>query len=99
VGHGAAPEHPRGLPPPPAVPVEVEVRLYANLADHGPPGAREGAVRLALPAGATVADLLRWLRIPNELPCLLLVNGRDVEATARLSDGDVVSVLPPLAGG
>ena len=38
-------------------------------------------------------------RIPDEVPRLLLVNGRDVEPTARLRPGDVVDVLPPLVGG
>jgi molybdopterin converting factor small subunit len=79
--------------------MEVEVRLFANLAAFGPSGARGGAARVELPAGATLHDLLRRLRIPDELPRLLLLNGRDVEPTAQLSPGDVVSVLPPLAGG
>ena len=78
--------------------MEVEVHLFANLADYWPPGAREGA-RVELPAGATLHDLLRRLRIPDELPCLLLVNGHDVAPSARLSPGDVVAVLPPLVGG
>lgn len=79
--------------------MEVEVHLFANLADYGPPGTRGGAARVELPAGATVRDLLHRLRIPDEVPRLLLVNGRDVESTARLAPGDVVDVLPPLVGG
>jgi sulfur carrier protein ThiS len=79
--------------------VEVEVHLFANLADYRPPGARDGVARIELPAAATLDDLLHRLGIPDELPRLLLVNGHDVEPTARLSPGDVVSVLPPLAGG
>jgi sulfur carrier protein ThiS len=79
--------------------VVVEVRLFANLAAYGPPGAREGAARVELPDGATLHDLLSRLRIPDELPRLLLLNGHDVEPTVRLSPGDVVSVLPPLVGG
>jgi sulfur carrier protein ThiS len=79
--------------------VEVEVHLFANLADYRPPGARQGVARVELPAGATLHELLRRLRIPDELPRLLFVNGHDVEPTARLSPGDVVSVLPPLVGG
>jgi sulfur carrier protein ThiS len=79
--------------------VEVEVHLFANLAEYQPPGGRTGPVRMELPAGATLQDLLRRLRIPDEIPRLLLVNGRDVEPTVRLSAGDVVSVLPPLVGG
>jgi hypothetical protein len=79
--------------------MEIEVHLFANLADYRPPGPRVGAVRVELPAGATLDDLLGRLRIPAELPRLLLVNGRDVEPTVRLSPGDIVSVLPPLVGG
>jgi sulfur carrier protein ThiS len=79
--------------------VEVGVRLFANLADYGPSGARAGAARIVLPEGATVQDLLRRLQIPDEIPRLILVNGRDVESTARLGPGDVVDVLPPLVGG
>jgi hypothetical protein len=79
--------------------VEVEVHLFANLADYGPPGARGGSARVELPEGATVGLLLRRLRIPDEMPRVLLVNGRDVEPAARLHPGDVVDVLPPLVGG
>jgi sulfur carrier protein ThiS len=79
--------------------VEIEVRLFANLAEYGPPAARSGAARLELPEGATVHDLLGRLAIPDEASRLLLVNGRDVDASARLRAGDVVDVLPPLVGG
>lgn len=78
----------------------VVVRLFANLADYGPPGVRPGGVgRVELPEGATLRDLLRRLRIPDEIPRLLLVNGHDADPTVRLGPGDVVDVLPPLVGG
>ena len=79
--------------------MEIEVRLFANLAEYGPPAARGGAARLELPEGATVRDLLSRLAIPDDTPRLLLVNGRDVDGSARLRAGDVVDVLPPLVGG
>lgn len=79
--------------------MEVEVHLFANLAAYGPPGPRRGAFRVALPAGATVGDLLQELRIPDEVPRLLLLNGLDAAPTARLRPADVVAVLPPLVGG
>ena len=79
--------------------MEVEVHLFANLADHGPPGARGHAVRMELPDGATVGELLRRLRIPDEPSRLLLVNGQDADPTVRLNADDVVAVLPPLVGG
>jgi molybdopterin synthase sulfur carrier subunit len=79
--------------------VEVEVHLFANLADYGPPGRHQGAVRVEVPEGASLHDLMERLRIPDELPRLLLVNGREAEPTVRLRPGDVVDVLPPLVGG
>jgi len=75
------------------------VHLFANLADYGPAGARGAAARVAVPDGATLRDLVRRLGIPDDVPRLLLVNGRDAEWTAELSPGDVVDVLPPLVGG
>jgi sulfur carrier protein ThiS len=108
VGRGGAEKDLLGLtrpgwPDPPIepfiLPMEVEVHLFANLAEYRPPGGRTGPVRMELPTGATLHDLLRRLRIPDEVPRLCLVNGRDVEPTVRLSAGDVVSVLPPLVGG
>ena len=79
--------------------VQVEVHLFANLADHGPPGARTGPIRVTVPVGSTLDVLLRRLGVPDDQPCLLLLNGQDVGPTASLGPGDVVSVLPPLAGG
>ena len=76
--------------------MEVEVHLFAN---YGPPGARGGPARLEVPDGATVRELLGRLRIPDEPAPLLLVNGQEVDPAARLRAGDVVAVLPPLAGG
>ena len=100
MGRRGAPQDLRGVTPS-GHPREVEVaiRLFANLADYGPGGAGPGPARVVLPVGATVGDLLRRLRIPEEVPRLLLVNGRDADATTELGPGDVVDVLPPLVGG
>jgi molybdopterin converting factor small subunit len=39
------------------------------------------------------------LRVPDELERLTVVNGRDAGPDHVLSDGDVLSLFPPLAGG
>ncbi len=79
--------------------MKIDVRLFANLADYLPSGAHGDTATLDLPEGATVADVVRRLALPDDLPRLMLVNGRDADAGHRLSPGDVVSVIPPLAGG
>lgn len=79
--------------------VKIEVRLFANLARYLPPGSRGDTAILDLPEEATVDDLVRRLAIPADLPGLLLVNGREAPADRRLHPGDIVSIVPPLAGG
>jgi molybdopterin converting factor small subunit len=79
--------------------VRIEVRLFANLADYLPAGGRAGTAVVEVPGGATVGDLVRRLAIPDGLPRLALVNGRDAGPEHPLAPGDVVSLLPPLAGG
>jgi molybdopterin synthase sulfur carrier subunit len=78
--------------------VRIEVRLFANLAGHLPDESA-GATTLEVPEGTTVEDLLARLAIPDELPRLVVVNGRDPAPRQPLVPGDVVSILPPLVGG
>lgn len=77
----------------------IEVRLFANLARYLPPGVRGDAVTLELPEGAPMAAVLTGLGIPDDVPRLLFVNGRDATPADRLRPGDVVTILPPLVGG
>lgn len=79
--------------------MKIEVRLFANLAGYLPRGTRGDAVTLDVADAATVADVVRGLAIPADLPGLLLVNGRDAAPDRRLHPGDVVAIVPPLAGG
>ena len=79
--------------------IEVQVLLFAS--------AREvaGAARLtqALPAGATVGDLVARLyeRTPGlrELRLRFAVNAAYSDLNAELNDGDEVACIPPVGGG
>jgi molybdopterin converting factor small subunit len=80
--------------------VNVRVLLFASYAD------RLGleSVRVALPALATVADALDQVRsLPggDQIPPrpLCAVNLAHAALDTRLTEGDEVAVLPPLAGG
>jgi molybdopterin converting factor small subunit len=48
---------------------------------------------------ATVQALVKALGVPDELPRIVLVNGQHASEDTLLTDGDVVSVFPPLIGG
>jgi len=79
--------------------MKVEVRLFATLQRYLPAGTEGDCVSFDLPADATVRDVMESLKIPAELACLTVVNGRDADLDQVLGPGDEVTMFPPLAGG
>jgi molybdopterin converting factor small subunit len=47
----------------------------------------------------SVAAVLKALHVPDDLPRIVLINGLHAAEDSRLTDGDVVSIFPPLIGG
>lgn len=80
--------------------MQVQVLLFAHYADRF--GA--GALTLELPAGASVATAVATVRSRpggdrlSGHP-LTAVNERWAPAEHALADGDVLALLPPVAGG
>jgi molybdopterin converting factor subunit 1 len=80
--------------------MSVTVLLFASYADAlGAP-----SVSVDLPAEATVADVLAAVsRRPGAelLPAmpLVAVNQRYANASTRVSSGDEIALIPPVAGG
>lgn len=79
--------------------MRVEVRLFATLVPFLPRESRDGAAILEVSEGSTVHDVVRRLGIPADVERVTLLNGGDSTPDARLHDGDVLTVFPPLAGG
>jgi molybdopterin converting factor small subunit len=79
--------------------VKVTVRLLATFRDFLPQDAVRSALCVDVDESATVQALLEGLGVPHDLPSIVLVNGRYAAEHSRLTDGDVVSVFPPLIGG
>jgi len=46
-----------------------------------------------------VQEILSRLRIPDEIPKIILINGVHGKREQVLKDGDVLSIFPPVAGG
>lgn len=77
----------------------ITVVLYAGLARFLPAGAQERKATVAVPDGATVRDVLLWLGIPDEIPCIPVIDGGRVTAERIVRDRETLSLFPPLAGG
>lgn len=81
--------------------MKIRLQLFASLSRYlpGGGGGESQGVSFELPDGTTLGALVQRLGVPDEVPRISLVNGRDAEAEQVLKDGDVVSLFPPLAGG
>jgi len=79
--------------------VKIEVRLFATLAAYLPDEGDGRSATLELTLASTVTDVVRSLQIPDDMPFIAMINGRDAALDQPLADGDVLSLFPPLAGG
>ena len=79
--------------------MQVEVRLFATLRRYLPGLTAGQAQRLTLPDGATVADLLAALGVPDSESQHAFVNDFGVELNRVLHEGDRVGVFPQVGGG
>jgi len=79
--------------------MEIEVKLFATLRDYLPPGSSRFSCKIEVDGHARVRDILSKLKIPDELPKIILVNGVHGKEEQVLKEGDVLSIFPPVAGG
>jgi sulfur carrier protein ThiS len=84
--------------------MKITLKLFASLAVHLPPEARSShKVDLEVDPGTTVLDVIRRQGVPEALCAIVLIDGvwvsRPDRATRATSDGQVLAVWPPIAGG
>jgi molybdopterin converting factor small subunit len=79
--------------------MKVKVQLYAILAKYLPTNANNKTAILEVAEGTSVQGILSELKIPENMPKILLVNGRSAELDRLLTEGDTLSIFPPIAGG
>jgi molybdopterin converting factor small subunit len=79
--------------------VTVTVRLFATFRDCLPQHAMRSGLQMDVAERDTVQALMQALAVPDDLPRIVLINGQHATETSVLTDGDIVSVFPPLIGG
>ena len=76
----------------------IEVR--SSFFGHIPPSDRRlGEDKWNFPEGATVAEVLKMLKLPEEGTKIILVNGLYANKDKVLNEGDVLKISPLLTGG
>ena len=84
--------------------MKITLKLFASLAVHLPAEARSShKVDLDVDPGTTVLDVIRRQGVPEALCAIVLIDGvwvaRPDRATRAMSEGQVLAVWPPIAGG
>ena len=77
----------------------ITVALYAGFARYLPSGAQNRRAALDLSEGSSVLDVMRRLGMPDDLPCIPVVDGKRATTETVLQSGETLSLFPPLAGG
>jgi sulfur carrier protein ThiS len=84
--------------------MRIALKLFASFTGRLPPEARAGhRAELDVDPGSTVLDVIRRQGIPEADCFIVLVDGvwvpRPDRASRTLSEGQVLSIWPPIAGG
>lgn len=77
----------------------VEIRLFATFRDFLPPGSNTFSFTKVLKEETTIEEVLRELKLPEDTPKIIILNGVHADAGRVLQDGDVLSLFPPIGGG
>ena len=84
--------------------MNINIEFYASLMKHLPPGKSRFRREVRVDDGITLSKLIKQYHITEPEAHLVLVNGHFVNCgedrdSRKLSEGDTVSIWPPVAGG
>ena len=78
----------------------IIVNIYANLRYYLPePEKSIKEKKWEVPDGATVGFVLEKLKLPKDIRITVLVNNSSVGQKAVLKEGDIIHIIPQMAGG
>ena len=79
--------------------MKIYVKLFATLRPYHPGPNRSIPLEVELLPGATAADLIPALNLPDKLVRHAFINNQQKTLEAVLNDGDKVNLFPPVVGG
>lgn len=72
----------------------IEIRLFATLRER-----REKIIKIEFKENITGEDILEDLNISKKDVSIFLINGFHSSFDKKLSNGDIISIFPPVGGG
>ena len=77
--------------------MNITLKLYTVLREYLPGDLKDNT--LSIPDNSRVVDVINMLKIPDELPKIILINGSQRNPESKICDGDELSMFPPISGG
>jgi len=77
--------------------LQIRVRLHGHL--HVYVEQKSPEFEMELPTEATLAELIRILRIPEAEVAMIILNGENAAPSTILSNDDSVSIFSAIGGG
>lgn len=78
--------------------MKITIKLFATLRQYIDES-KKGTSSLEMPENTKVREVLEQLKIPQDIPKIILVNAKQKTVEEVLYEGDTLSVFPPIAGG
>lgn len=79
------------------------LKLFASLSQYLPATAVDNRLDITVESDTTIAAIIERFNLPEKLVHLVLVNGVYIDPSDRaqrvLQPGEVLAILPPVAGG
>ncbi|UCB50041.1 MAG: MoaD/ThiS family protein [Deltaproteobacteria bacterium] len=80
--------------------MNIEIKVFSSLRHNVPSSNnRLDEDKWDVREGATVGHVLEMLHLAGREDLILLVNGHHANKESVLSEGDALSILPPIGGG
>ena len=79
--------------------MHITAKLHGTLRKYLPAGSQGNATVVEVSDGATVAEVVGRLSIPQDHARMFVSGDEHLEATSVLHDGQELNIFPPLAGG
>jgi molybdopterin converting factor small subunit len=77
--------------------MRIRVEFQSYLDQYSPTGEHEFVYDA--PEGWTIGDLLRRFEVPEDMSAVIAVGDSAADTAHVLSEGEKVTVIPPVAGG
>ncbi len=79
--------------------MKVEVKLFGIFCDFFPPGTKGPGFWLDVEEEAGLKEVMSKLKIPEDPPKSIILNGRVAKENQSIQEGDVIAIFTPITGG